>query len=60
MVRSSQRRNLLRCIVDRVVPIPKTATENCQMKRICLPADTFTDAPAVGTAANAYAARSWR
>ena len=30
------------------------------MRRICLVADTFADAPAVGMAANAYAARSRR
>ncbi len=30
------------------------------MRRIRLAADTFTDAPAAGTAANAYTARSRR
>lgn len=42
------------------MPIPKTAKENRQMTRIGLVADTFTDEPAAGTAANAYAARGWR
>ena len=30
------------------------------MRRVCLSVDTFTDAPAVGTAATAYPARGRR